>query len=176
MSRLRSPRQILALLLASMSAATAPLIGMSESPGTAKNDRFPGWPALYEGRALTELPLSQREAAFTTDFPGRVGRFSDGKREIIIRWLDAPTRRLHPAADCLRGSGYRITPLPVRRDESGAAMGCFRATRAADDLMICELIRDGRGGSWPDVSAWYWSAMLSSSPGPWWSFVVAQRR
>jgi hypothetical protein len=109
------------------------------------------------------------------DFPGRVGRFSDGRREIIIRWVGAPTRRLHPAADCLRGSGYTITPLPGRTDAAGATMGCFRARHGADSMTVCELIRDQRGASWPDVSAWYWNGMLGTSPAPWWSFVVAER-
>ena len=36
-------------------------------------------------------------------------------------------------------------------------------------------IYDGRGESWPDVSAWYWNAIFGSSPEPWWSFVVADR-
>jgi hypothetical protein len=27
---------------------------------------------------------------------------------------------------------------------------------------------------WPDVSAWYWSALLGRSPAPWWSYVVAE--
>ena len=145
----------------------------------AANENFPGWPVSYEGSELTELPLTQREAAFVQDFPGRVGRFSDGRREIIIRWVGAPTRRLHPAADCFRGSGYSVTPMPVRKDAAGAAMSCFRASQfrandGADILMVCELIRDERGESWPDVSAWYWSGMLGTSSAPWWSFVVAE--
>src|SRR5262245_25920158 len=81
---------------------------------------FPGWPTHYDGHALKEMPLTRRELAFVEDFPGRVGRFSDGQREIIIRWIGAPTRRLHPAADCFRGSGYSITALPARIDGKGA--------------------------------------------------------
>jgi hypothetical protein len=164
----------LAFLLSAVAAAIVPLMdkaGGSASTGT----RFGGWPTHYEGLALTELPLTQREVAFTRDFPGRVGRFTDGRREIIVRWVNAPTRRLHSAADCFRGSGYNTTPLPIRRDATGAAMGCFRASHRADDLTICEVIRDARGETWPDMSAWYWHAMLGSSPGPWWSFVVAER-
>jgi hypothetical protein len=164
---------ITAFVLAAISAALAPLFARTSDTVFAKD--FPGWPTHYEGRALTELPLTQREVAFVRDFPGRVGRFSDGRREIIIRWVGAPTRRLHPAADCLRGSGYAITPLPARTDAAGAAMGCFRARHGADSMTVCELIRDQRGASWPDVSAWYWNGMLGASPPPWWSFVVAER-
>ena len=160
-------------LLAALAAALAPLFARTGDTAAAKD--FPGWPTHYEGRALTELPLTQRELAFVHDFPGRVGRFTDGRREIIIRWVGAPTRRLHPAADCLRGSGYTITPMPGRTDASGAAMGCFRARHGAERMTVCELIRDQRGASWPDVSAWYWNGMLGASPPPWWSLVVAER-
>jgi hypothetical protein len=175
MNTLRSGGPILAFLLSAIAAAMVPLIDKTEGAARTAGNGFRGWPTHYEGRLLTELPLTQRETAFTRDFPGRVGRFSDGSREIIIRWVNAPTRRLHSAADCLRSSGYSTTPLPAGRDATGAAMGCFHARQRADDLTICEVIRDERGETWPDVSAWYWNALLGSSPGPWWSFVVAER-
>jgi hypothetical protein len=167
-------------LAAALAAAVAPLYARSGDAAITASGNFPGWPTTYEGRALEELPLTPREAAFVQDFPGRVGRFTDGRREIIIRWVGAPTRRLHPAADCFRGSGYSIAPMPVRKDAAGAAMSCFRASQsrasqAGDTLMVCEVIRDQRGESWPDVSAWYWSGMLGTSRAPWWSFVVAER-
>ena len=172
MRQLRRWAPAAALLLAATAAALAPLIDRSNA--TAAGGNFPGWPAHYEGRSLSALPLTPREAAFVRDFPGRVGRFSDGQREIIVRWVGAPTRRLHSAADCFRGSGYRVAPLPARRDAAGATMGCFRATLGDTRMTVCEVIRDQHGGSWSDVSAWYWDGMLRSSPPPWWSFVVAE--
>ena len=172
---MRSRGAAVALVLAVIAAALAPLVDMPKVMATAALGGFPGWPAQYEGRALTEMPLTRREAAFVRDFPGRVGRFSDGRREIIVRWVGAPTRLLHPAADCFRGSGFAITPLPARRDAAGAAMGCFRATHGADGLTVCELIRDEGGETWPDVSAWYWNAVFGATHAPWWSYVVAER-
>jgi len=174
-ARLRARATLAVFLAAALVAAMSPLLARGGDAASAANTNFPGWPATYEDRALTQLPLTSREAAFVRDFPGRVGRFSDGRREIIIRWVGAPTRRLHPSADCFRGSGYSITPLPVRKDATGAAMSCFRASHGADTLTVCELIRDERGASWPDVSAWYWSGLLGGSAAPWWSFVVAER-
>jgi hypothetical protein len=170
------PIAIAAVLIAAAAAALAPLLARRGNAGAIVDRNFPGWPTHYEGRALAELPLTQREVAFVRDFPGRVGRFSDGRREIIIRWVGAPTRRLHPAADCFRGSGYSVVPMPVGKDAAGAAMGCFRASHGADVLTVCELIRDERGASWPDVSAWYWNSMLGASSAPWWSFVVAEQK
>jgi hypothetical protein len=164
--------EIAALLLAAAVAALAPFA--TRSSGAVASAPFPGWPTHYDGRALTELPLTPREMGFTQDFPGRVGRFSDGRREIIIRWLGTPTRKLHSAADCFRGSGYATTPIAARKSSDGSTMGCFRATLHGVSVTVCEMIRDERGGSWSDVSAWYWDGMLRSSPPPWWSFVVAQ--
>jgi len=172
MRSLRTRAQIAALLLAAAAAALAPLI--ERSNGAAVSAPFPGWPTEYEGRALRELPLTPKEAAFLQDFPGRVGRFTDGSREIIIRWVGTPTRRLHAAADCFRGSGYAITPIAARKRSDGTTMGCFRATLRGASMTVCEVIRDDRGGSWSDVSAWYWDGMLRASAPPWWSFVVAQ--
>jgi hypothetical protein len=172
MRLLNARGEIAALLLAAAAAALAPFA--TRSSGAVASAPFPGWPTHYDGRALTHLPLTPREARFTQDFPGRVGRFSDGQREIIIRWLGSPTRKLHSAADCFRGSGYAITPIAARKSSNGGTMGCFRATLHGVSVTVCEVIRDERGGSWSDVSAWYWDGMLRSSPPPWWSFVVAQ--
>jgi hypothetical protein len=164
-----------ALLLAALAAAIVPLVHRSNGAAAAAGKTFPGWPAHYDGRPLAELPLTPREQAFLRDFPGRVGRFSDGRREIIIRFIGAATRKLHPAADCLRGIGYRVTPTVPGKDADGATMACFRASRGEETFNICELIRDQHGASWPHVSAWYWSGMLGQSAPPWWSFVVAER-
>ena len=175
MPQVRSWRAVAAFLAAALAAGLAPLLDRISDPAMAAGKDFPGWPTQYEGRELTEMALTPREVAFVRNFPGRVGRFSDGRREIIIRWVGAPTRRLHSAADCFRGSGYSVSPMPVRRDATGAPMGCFRAGHQGDDMIVCEVIREKRGESWPDVSAWYWNAMFGSSPAPWWSFVVAEK-
>lgn len=162
-------------LLTVASAALAPLLHRTSDTALADGAKFPGWPTHYEDRVLTEMALTFRELAFVRDFPGRIGRFSDGRREIIIRWVGAPTRRLHSAADCFRGIGYDITPSPAKRNAAGNAMSCFRAKRRAETLSVCEAIRDEQGESWPDVSAWYWNALFGTSRAPWWSFVVAEK-
>jgi hypothetical protein len=174
MGTLRSRTAIAAFLVAAAAAGAAPLIDRKGHPASSAAITFPGWPTSYEGRKLTALALTERESVFANDFPGRVGRFWDGKRAIIMRWVVAPTRRLHSAADCLRGSGYSIAPLPASRDASGAAMGCFRANLRAQTMVVCEVIRDEQGESWPDVSAWYWHAVFGASPAPWWSIVLAE--
>lgn len=174
-THVQAPFATAAFLAAVAVAAACPLLPRSPAPLESAAGTFPGWPPTFEGRALTELPLTSREREFVRDFPGRIARFSDGYREIILRWVTAPTRKLHPASDCFRGIGFAITPLPLRRDFAGKPMGCFRANHGPEQLTVCEMIRDDAGNTWSDVSAWYWTALFNSSRAPWWSVVVAEK-
>jgi len=138
------------------------------------------WPATFEGRPLTPLPLGERDQRFARDFPGQVGRFHDGQRELILRHVARPTRRLHPASDCLRAVGFAIDPLPARRGPDGTTWGCFAARRGdgarpAENLTVCEQIRDATTGrTWPDASSWYWPALAGGTTGSWWSTTVVE--
>ena len=154
-------------------AALAPLI-RTEAPVVASSG-FPGWPMQFEGKPLRALPLSRLERQFQERFPGRVGRFTDGRREIILRWVDAPTRKLHPAGDCFKASGYTLAPLPLQSN-GGVHWSGFVASRGAARLAVRERIHDAQGGQWSDVSSWYWAAQLGQTRGPWWAITVAETR
>jgi hypothetical protein len=160
--------------LSVVTAGVAPLLGEHRSSANPGQEVEFSWPTHYEGVALRKMPLSEKEDAFLRDFPGRVGRFLADGQEIIIRRVETPTRRLHSAAECLRGNGYSVTPLPSREDAFGHPMGCMRARLASESLEVCELIRDDHGSSWPDVSEWYWHALFDPDSAPWWSYVVAR--
>ena len=164
-------------IVACLLAALAPWLSIESRPQGDKtfSTVFPGWPTHFEGRALTALPLSERERRFGSDFPGRIARFTDGQREVIIRWVTEPTRKLHPASDCFEGIGYRVQPIPLRVDETGARWGGFTATRGGEKLRVYERIYADGGGSWTDVSAWYWAAAGEKSAGPWWAVTVAEK-
>ena len=162
---------IIVFTVACMGAALAPL-----ATGTAKRqagtDGFPGWPASFEGAALTQLPLSPIEERFGQNFPGRVGRFSDGRREIILRWVAAGTRKLHPAGDCFKANGYALVALPISVKD-GQRWSGFSAERGQQKFEVRERIVDGAGAQWSDVSAWYWAVQLGQTAGPWWAVTVA---
>jgi len=115
-----------------IAAALPVLLPKSEHPARAAGDvTFSGWPTEFEGRVLTPLPLTELEQRFGNDFPGKIGRFSDGRREIIIRWVTEATGKLHPASDCFQGIGYSVKPLPLRRDDKvhcGPALRRQKAT------------------------------------------------
>jgi len=161
-------------MMAALFACSSPWLFSNSQTIEAGPQTFPGWPTEYEKRSLKELPLTEKERLFARDFPGKIGRFTDGSREIIIRWLKASTRRLHPARDCFRGIGYQITPLPVQTNEVGVRMGCFSATNQSQSLSVCEYIKDLEGHSWSDVSSWYWHALFTTNTAGWWSYVVAE--
>jgi hypothetical protein len=136
---------------------------------------FAGWPTQFEGKTLTPLPLSALERQFATDFPGRIGRFTDGEREIVIRWVTEATRQMHFASDCFQGLGYTVKPLPVHRDDHGSLWASFTASKGNERLRVYERIHNDAGETWTDVSAWYWSALRNEGGGPWWALTVAQR-
>src|SRR5215475_7809402 len=141
-------------------AAVAPFAPI-RSDVTNEQSAFPGWPAQFEGLGLTQLPLSSREERFAADFPGRIARFSDGRREIIIRWVERETRALHPASDCFKGLGYSIKPIPARVGAGGHYWGGFEAHRENQALRVYERIYDSMDKeSWSDVSSWYWQATM----------------
>lgn len=133
---------------------------------------FPGWPSEYQGRVLRSLPMSQREKGFEAQFPGKMGKFTDGRRVILLRWVTQPTRKLHPASDCFRAVGYRIRPTALKVGLDGKAWGCFQGTRGDEQLIVRERIQDGAGGSWADVSSWYWASVLGRTSGPWWAVTL----
>ncbi len=156
-------------------AALLPFVGQSDVPDNVVA-AFDGWPVEYQGRPLTPLEADPVDARFAGRFPGRLARFTDGEREFVFRYLERPSRALHAAADCYKGSGYDIEPKPVRRDAHGKLMGCILATRNGQSIRVCERVFDAAGGSWYDVSSWYWASVLKQSEGPWWAVTVAEPR
>jgi exosortase/archaeosortase family protein len=145
-------------------------------PGTAvANLNAPAveWPQQLEGRPLQPLALSVVEQRFADRFPGAIGRFTDGASVIVLRHVVAPTRMLHPATDCYRGLGYRISGEALEHglnDQSRSAptlRRCFIAERDGQRVRVCEHIVDTSGQRFTDTSAWYWSAVTGRSQGPW---------
>jgi hypothetical protein len=118
--------------------------------------------------------MSAREQRFARGFPGRIQTFTDGRRTLILRFVDRPTRRLHPARDCFRGAGYDLQPRPALA-RSDDRWGRFEAARGGETLLVSERIEGPGGESWTDVSSWYWAAWTGWSRGPWWAITVVVR-
>ena len=135
---------------------------------------FPGWPDTFEGQPLQPTPLDEREAAFNTAFPGRIGRFTCGGRVVILRWVARSTHRVHSATDCLRSAGWRIDPGALHVDASGN-WSTFTASMNGQRLYGRERCEDNMGRTWPDVSSWFWHTMGGRSEKPWWVVTVVEQ-
>ena len=162
-------------LIACCLAGLTPLVHIDRHVAKAHAD-FPGWPTHFNGKQLKKLSLSSRERNFETGFPGRIARFTDGERVLIVRWVTERTRKLHPAADCFKGIGYTIRTLPIRVDDREMLWGTFEAKNDEDAVLVKERLHDSGGKSWTDVSSWYWASLLGETTGPWWAVTVVERR
>jgi hypothetical protein len=163
-----------AFAVAMVIAAVLPCLhtpSVSESGFATRTE--PDWPTSFQGRELIRLPLTAPEQRWAADFPGAIARFTDGERQLIVRRVERPTRKLHPSADCLRGLGYRLDESRIEQDETKARWSCFLAENANGRRTVCERIHDEQGRQWTDVSAWYWDAVFERSRGPWWAVTVA---
>jgi hypothetical protein len=158
-------------------AAQFALLQSSGRPvrSTAVEPDGPGgieWPTHFRDQPLTQLPLSELEQRFARRFPGAVARFTDGERVLILRYVERPTRQLHPATDCFKALGYSIEHPRPMADARGDRWSCFAASNDGERLRVCERIRDSEGREWTDTSAWFWAAQYGG--GPWWATTVVQ--
>jgi hypothetical protein len=148
--------------------AAMQLGGLRAAPSPALREQAaPEWPAAWEGRPLRPLVLSSVEQRFASRFPGAIARMTDGEQVLVIRHVTEPTRMLHPAADCFRGLGYRVESQQLERDRDQRLRRCFVAHNGTGRLRVCEQITDANGQVFTDTSAWYWSALMQQSAGPW---------
>jgi hypothetical protein len=162
-------------LVACVVAFAVPFI-TTEGGERVDTKEIPSWPGTFEGKVLRRIDLSSLEHSFEEAFPGRIGKFTDGTRWVIIRWVTAPTRKLHAASDCFKASGYRVKPLAMSGfRHNGERWSRFSATRGEDALVVSERIVDQSAGSWTDASSWYWAALFGKSSGPWWAYTVVER-
>lgn len=159
------------LTASALLAAGAPLVPSDREPAPSAI----AWPAAYDGRTLSPLAATPLDRRLARDFPGRIARFTDGRRQVVLRSVPRATRQLHPARDCFAAIGYRIAPAPMARGEGGALASCFHAARDGVTLRVCERVTDRDGTSFPDISSWYWPALLGRSAGPWLAATTVER-
>ena len=161
--------------MATFSAAAAACMAFRLPPGESAEQaawNFPGWPTQFEGETLVEEPLGGFEMEFAKRFPGKIGRFRAGRRMVIMRWTPRLTHRVHGAAYCLEATRWKIEPRPLEMRADGA-WSVFSATRDGETLHVREQARDASGTTFADVPAWFFSALLGRSTGPWWIVTVA---
>jgi hypothetical protein len=165
-------RSKLMYALALAACALAPLARTTPGESTAAAGREA--PTTWDGRSLRPLALSRVERRFADRFPGRIARLTDGEQVLVWREVTAPTRMLHPAADCYRGLGYRIEQAHLEADAQQRLWRCFVAERDGQRLRVCERIVDADGQAFTDTSGWFWAAQLKQSAGPWQAITIAR--
>ena len=162
------------IIAVACAAALVPLF-TNDSPSAISVPAFDDWPTHWEDRPLHRLELTERERTMTQSFPGHIARFHDGDREVVIRWVPKPTRDLHPAEHCLRALGYDVDVIAGHRDEADRPWGRLRARRNGHEMIVREaVIAVDDTASFPDVSAWYWSATFGRTTGPWWAVTIVE--
>ena len=129
------------------------------------------WPSHFMGKLLIPIPLTEGEESFYQGFPGQAAQFEGGGERLILRRVQAATRKLHPAKDCFKGIGYSIGELGLVMDAYEQIWRIFRATKENESLEVLEMISDNHGNTWSDVSTWYWAVLLRRTQGPWTSYV-----
>ena len=163
--------------------ALAMLLCLAWSGSSALHRSTPGaaaavfheWPSEWDGAPLRPLAMSAVERRFAERFPGAIARLTDGEQVLVLRQVNAPTRMLHPAADCYRALGYGIAQARLERDLHERLWRCFVAERGArQKIRVCERIVDAAGDAFTDTSAWYWAAASGRSSGPWQAVTLAR--
>ena len=164
-----------ALLLCVVSIAV--FMAGRENPAADAGGGPVRWPTSWEGQALAPAQPDETAEFFTRDFPGEFMEFSSmneadaeegyfSETQVLMRFVRTATRKLHPAEDCFRGAGYRITPTPLRADRNGRRWSGFIAEKSGRPVAVRQCVISVPDGdlaaaetsdvSWPDVSSWYW--------------------
>lgn len=144
------------------------------------------WPETWNGRPIAQAEQSPETAGFWSAFPGvcreftavAPGHSAAAPERIVMRLVTRPTRLLHPAEDCFRGSGYSVTPLPARTDRHDRLWSGFTGEKngrkhtvrqciiATGSLDLRNVEENAEAKSWPDVSSWYWDAARPGTSVP----------
>ena len=166
-------RSVLAIILVTCAAVPCTSSRIDATVGAHSGLVTSELPREWNGRPLRPLALGAVEARFASHFPGRIARLTDEQSVLVWRDVTAPTRMLHPAADCYRGLGYRVADARLERDAGGLLWRSFVATREGRRIRVAERIVGRDGSAFTDASAWFWAARLGHSQGPWQAITVA---
>lgn len=142
---------------------------LGSAPDSGSLDFLP-WPTEWNGQPVTALSPDALEARFAADFPGQIRRSALPDGQVILRRVTRATRKLHPTADCLRASGFRLVGMMNETvGTDGGPVLAYRMT--APDGRIWEIEESVRGlrDSFRAASAsdWFWHALAHPESGPW---------
>lgn len=175
-------KRVLTFWLGSVLSALAPMFfsRLAEGVGEREIDAssFPGWPETFEGTPWIQLNRQSQQASFAGGFSGKTALFAQKERRVVLRWVTAATRGVHPAADCFRAWGYQVGSIRLVKDDQGQIWNEFTVERKEEAWIVRERIVVGLDDAqgWSDVSSWYWAAQKAEFQGPWWIVTVVEPR
>ena len=164
--------QFLIVCLAAVFLPLVPAGFVAADPGPG---RFPGWVDQWDGAPLKRLPFTWRERRMAEGFSGPAALFSDGRRQLLFRYTEHPTRRMRPALDCFREAGFAVSRQPGYTDSQQRRWSAFHAAKAGEFWRVSERVADLSGRQWADSSEWYLPAAFARTAGPWWNVVVMEK-
>ncbi|HRE82748.1 MAG TPA: hypothetical protein PLN52_17015 [Opitutaceae bacterium] len=171
---------VLIFWLVCLLSALAPVVlsRSADALGEVQHDAgsFPGWPETFEGDPWIQLNRQSQQASFAGGFPGKTALFQQKERQVVLRWVTAATRGVHPASDCFRAWGYRVGTIGLVKDRNGRIWSEFTVERKEEAWTVRERIIVGLEdeGGWSDVSSWYWAARNGRDEGPWWVVTIVE--
>ena len=128
--------------------------------------------------SLALVSLTADERRFAAHFPGTISCYGshNGRERVIVRRITRPSRKLHPSGHCLRAEGFTISDQHLVRKSNGETWLAYNATRGLEEIKVEERISSLSGqGSWTDYGAWFWSASLRRSVGPWEAVTILRK-
>jgi len=152
------------ILTVALLSITSHFIGAKPSSlFTNRTQTAANWPTKWDGQWLEPMPLTRKEKQFNQSFPGKIARFQAGNKEVIIKQVNRPTRKLHSITDCLRSAGWQIEA----QDEAGL----YKLSKQQKLRWVRERIYtkevSAESPIWTDVSKWFWDCSQSKESGPW---------
>ena len=159
------------LVIVCLVAGLVPLLPWRTDATASSNEAAREWPEPF--RSMKQGELTDAERRFAAGV--QMGRFHQDGCDWLVRWIRDASRRVHPAEECYRATGWRVQPRlsqvsavsDTRLPAQPRNWGCFAARRGAETVEVCQTIIDENGRSWSDVGSWWWSATFGKSKGPW---------
>ena len=127
--------------------------------------------ARFSGPIATS---SEGFAQLLSDVGDHIRLFEVDGSVILLREIDRPSRSVHPAEDCFRGSGYSIEHATLWKDRYERNWRRFYASRGDHRWEVRQRIEGADGWNGSDVSQWFWQAATGKTVGPWRMWVMIE--
>ena len=136
----------------------------------------PEWPREWDGAALRPLALGEVEQRFAQRFPGAIARLTDGRRLLVLRQVQRPTRMLHPARTATaRWAGASSRPGWNATHKAGCGVVSSPGVPARPECTFASASSMRKAALSPTLQPGTGRRPCGHSQGPWQAVTVADR-